>query len=262
MVLLLLFSLSLLLHELGHFVVARCLGVRLSRLCLFFDPGFHLFSTGSRFATEFRIGWLPLGGYVKYDIPDIEPQPKWSILAQSPLRRIAISLAGVAVNLIVAYTSLFIWEKEYLWTDEVPIAFVMERAAESTCYGLDGYREMLMNLYVPPALRDETHQEYEKKEDGYTHRFFPSRSTFRLTTISIPAFLGTVANFNLMLFLINTLPIPPLDGAQMLFSTYELILRRPINETLRIILCLAGSVLLLGALVFDILSDIFHFLLF
>lgn len=262
MVLLLLLSLAVLLHELGHFVVARCLGVRVSRFCLFFDPGFHLFSTGSHFATEFRIGWLPLGGYVKFAIPDVEPQPKWSILAQNPWRRIVISLAGVAANLIVAYTSLFIWEKEYLWTDEVPVTFVMERAAEATCYGVDGCRERLVHLYVPPKLRDETHRDYKKEEDGYTRRFFPSRSTFRLTTISIPAFLGTIADLNLMLFLINLLPIPPLDGAQILFSTYELIFRRPINETLRIILCLVGSVLLLGALVFDILSDIFHFLLF
>lgn len=260
MILLLLLSLAILLHELGHFVVARCLGVRVSRFCLFFDPGFCLFSTGNRFKTEFRIGWLPLGGYVKYDIPDGEPQPKWSIMAQSPWRRIVISLAGVSVNLFIAYTSLFIWEKKYLWTDEVPVTFVMERTAETTYYGLDGCRETLMQLYVPPKLRNAASYDIKKEEKEYTHRFFPSKSTFRLTTISVPAFLGTVANINLMLFFINILPIPPLDGAQVLFSTYELIFRRPINETLRIVLVLAGTLLLLGTMAFDMLSDILHFL--
>ena len=78
---------------------------------------------------------------------------------------------------------------------------------------------------------------------------------------TIPNFLRTILLLLGILFLFNLLPIPPLDGAQTLFSTYELIFRRPINETLRIVLGIAGTLLLLGMMAFDILSDVLHFLL-
>lgn len=265
MIFFLLLSLVLLLHEFGHFVVARCLGVRVSRFCLFFDPGFYLFSTGNRFKTEFRIGWLPLGGYVKFDIPDGEPQPRWSLLAQSPLRRIAISLAGVAVNLVVAYGCLFSWARFYVCAEEVPTSFVAKRKVVVTVKSLNNASHDIANTYTPdfikqqddapPSVRNTT-----KAEDDYHNRFFPSAAVMRETSVSAQHFLWRFARINLILFLFNLLPIPPLDGAQTLFSIYELIFRRPINETLRIVLGIAGTLLLLGMMAFDMLSDVFHFL--
>ena len=62
----LLVSLSILivLHELGHYTLARIFKVRVEKFYLFFDAGFSLFrkKIGD---TEYGIGWLPLGGYVK-----------------------------------------------------------------------------------------------------------------------------------------------------------------------------------------------------
>ena len=52
MVYLLLLALAIIFHELGHFVIAKCFGVRVKRFCLFYDAGFCLYSTGKRFATE------------------------------------------------------------------------------------------------------------------------------------------------------------------------------------------------------------------
>lgn len=266
MIFLLLLSLAILFHELGHFVVARCLGVRVSRFCLFFDPGFCLFCTGNRFKTEFRIGWLPLGGYVKYDIPDGEPQPKWSLMAQSPWRRIAISLAGVAVNLVVAYGCLFSWARFYVCAEDVPTSFVAKRTVAVTVKSLNNVRHDIADAYTPDFIKkqpDDTPPSARDKantEDDYHNRFFPSAAAMRETSVSAQHFLWRFARINLILFLFNLLPIPPLDGAQTLFSTYELIFRRPINETLRIVLVLGGTALLLGMMAFDILSDVFHFL--
>lgn len=267
MILLLLLSLTVLLHELGHFVVARCLGVRVSRFCLFFDPGFHLFSTGRRFKTEFRIGWLPLGGYVKFDIPDGELQPRWSLLAQSPLRRIAISLAGVAVNLIVAYGCLFSWARFYVCADDVPTTFVAQRTVTVTMKCLNDVRHDIAEFYTPDFTRKQqddappSARNKAKAEDEYHNRFFPSAAAMRETSVSAQHFLWRFARINLVLFLFNLLPIPPLDGAQTLFSTYELIFRRPINETLRIVLGIIGTLLLLGMMAFDMLSDVFHYVI-
>src|SRR5512147_1018115 len=62
----LLLSLSILviLHELGHFVFARIFKTKVEKFYLFFDPWFSLFKF-RKGDTEYGIGWLPLGGYVK-----------------------------------------------------------------------------------------------------------------------------------------------------------------------------------------------------
>ena len=62
----LILSLSILvvLHELGHFVPAKLFKTRVEKFYLFFDPWFSLFKT-KKGDTEYGIGWLPLGGYVK-----------------------------------------------------------------------------------------------------------------------------------------------------------------------------------------------------
>ena len=118
---------SIVLHELGHFVAAKYFGIRVTRFCVFFDWGFHLLSTGKRFATEYRLGWLPLGGYVKFDNGEGGEQPKWSFTAQQPWKRFVVYLAGVTVNLLVAYTCLFFCVRSVLPSKYFPSTFVMAR---------------------------------------------------------------------------------------------------------------------------------------
>ncbi|GAH43077.1 unnamed protein product, partial [marine sediment metagenome] len=62
----LLLSLSILviLHELGHFILARIFKTRVEKFFLFFDPWFSIFKF-KKGETEYGIGWLPLGGYIK-----------------------------------------------------------------------------------------------------------------------------------------------------------------------------------------------------
>jgi regulator of sigma E protease len=62
--LLLSLSILIILHELGHFLFARLFHTRVEKFYLFFDPWFSLFKI-KRGDTEYGIGWLPLGGYVK-----------------------------------------------------------------------------------------------------------------------------------------------------------------------------------------------------
>ena len=59
-------SLSLLVicHEFGHFIFAKIFKMRVEKFYLFFNPGFSLFKKKIG-ETEYGIGWLPLGGYVK-----------------------------------------------------------------------------------------------------------------------------------------------------------------------------------------------------
>ena len=107
----LLMSLSILvvLHELGHFIPAKLFKTRVEKFYLFFDPWFSIFKKkiGN---TEYGVGWLPLGGYVKIsgmidESMDKEqmkkPAEDWEFRAKPTWQRLIIMLGGVTVNLLL-----------------------------------------------------------------------------------------------------------------------------------------------------------------
>jgi regulator of sigma E protease len=107
----LILSLSILvvLHELGHYIPAKLFKTRVEKFYLFFDPWFSLFKkkVGD---TEWGIGWLPLGGYVKIagmvdesmDKEQLkEPAKPWEFRSKPAWQRLIIMIGGVTVNLIL-----------------------------------------------------------------------------------------------------------------------------------------------------------------
>jgi len=109
----LLLSLSLLvvLHELGHYLAARYFKTRVEKFYLFMNPGFSLFKKQIG-DTEWGIGWLPLGGYVKIsgmidESMDKEqmakPAEPWEFRSKPAWQRLIIMLGGIIVNLIVGF---------------------------------------------------------------------------------------------------------------------------------------------------------------
>lgn len=121
-------SILIVLHELGHFIPARIFKTRVEKFYLFFDPWFSLFKV-KKGDTEYGIGWLPLGGYVKIsgmidESMDTEqmklPPQEWEFRSKPAWQRLIIMLGGVTVNMILGfliYTMvLFAWGEEYLPT--------------------------------------------------------------------------------------------------------------------------------------------------
>ena len=131
----LLLSLSILvvLHELGHFIPAKLFGTRVEKFYLFFDVKYSLFKKKIG-DTVYGIGWLPLGGYVKisgmidesFDKEQMSkpPQP-WEFRSKPAWQRLIIMLGGVTVNLAVGFIIymmvLFIWGKETLPQENIPL---------------------------------------------------------------------------------------------------------------------------------------------
>ena len=127
----LIFSLSILvvLHELGHFIPARLFKTRVEKFYLFFDPWFSLVKKkiGN---TEYGIGWLPLGGYVKIsgmidesmDKEQMKKSPEpWEFRAKPAWQRLIIMLGGVTVNFLLGVflysIILYVWNDNYLKND-------------------------------------------------------------------------------------------------------------------------------------------------
>jgi regulator of sigma E protease len=137
----LLVSLSILivLHEMGHFVLARIFKVRVEKFYLFFDAGFSLFKKKLG-DTEYGIGWLPLGGYVKIsgmidESMDREqmkkpPQPH-EFRSKKAWQRLLIMLGGVLVNFLLAlliYILVFFkWGEEYVPVDSIQWGYEFEQ---------------------------------------------------------------------------------------------------------------------------------------
>lgn len=134
-------SILIIIHEIGHMIPARLFKTRVEKFYLFFNPWFSLFKF-KRGETEYGMGWLPLGGYVKIagmidESMDKEqmkkpPQPH-EFRAKPAWQRLIIMLGGVTANIILAALiyifMLFITGEQYLPTKNVKYGIVADSLA-------------------------------------------------------------------------------------------------------------------------------------
>lgn len=126
-------SILIVLHELGHFAPAKWFKARVEKFFLFFDaPPFNSLFSRKIGETEYGIGWLPLGGYVKIsgmvdESMDREqmqgpPQP-WEFRSKKAWQRLIIMIGGVTVNFLLGFflfaIVLTVWGREYIPTSEL-----------------------------------------------------------------------------------------------------------------------------------------------
>jgi regulator of sigma E protease len=103
------FAALIILHEFGHFLAAKAVGMRVERFSLFFGPLLVSFRRGE---TEYGIGPIPLGGYVRItgmnpneEIPEeVKPRAYYN---QPVWKRVVVILAGPFVNLLIAFAIVF-----------------------------------------------------------------------------------------------------------------------------------------------------------
>ena len=131
-------SILVIIHEFGHFIAAKIFKTRVEKFYLFFNPWFSIFKM-QRGETEYGIGWLPLGGYVKIsgmidesmDKEQMKKPPEdYEFRSKPSWQRLIIMLGGVTMNILLAIViyigMLFFWGEEYLPTENVKYGIVVD----------------------------------------------------------------------------------------------------------------------------------------
>ncbi len=204
--LILCFAILIVLHEGGHFFFSKLFKVRVEKFFMFFDWKFHLFSTKDKWftrlfpkmadnETEYGIGWIPLGGYVKIagmidESLDTEqmkqPVRPDEFRAKPVYQRFLIMVGGVLVNFLLALfiyaMILFVWGSNTLPMRNISDGFSYNEMAEQLGFvdgdipvkvdgealeGWDGtvYRA-ISEAKVVTVLRDGKEVEITMPEEG------------------------------------------------------------------------------------------------
>ena len=185
-------SLSLLvaIHEFGHFIVARLFKIRVEKFYIFFDPWFSLFKW-KRGDTEYGVGWLPLGGYVKIagmidESMDLEqmkaPVQPWEFRAKPAWQRFLVMIAGVVMNVLLAmmiYSGIrYVWGESYMANEDVKWGYEFNEAAERMGFrdgdkviSIDGEQIDDVNEIRSMLLLTEGDRSVVVERDGVEHSF-------------------------------------------------------------------------------------------
>ena len=165
-------SILIVIHEFGHYLPAKWFNVRVSKFYLFFDYKFSLLKKKIG-ETEWGIGWIPLGGYVKIegmvdesmDTEHLKDEPEdWEFRAKPAWQRLIILTGGVIMNFLAAYfIYVFLlvgYGKDYLpneslvhgiWTNEMGHKMGLENGDKIISVGdykPDSYNETAMEILL------------------------------------------------------------------------------------------------------------------
>ena len=139
--LLLCLTILVVIHEFGHFLPARWFKTRVEKFYLFFNPWFSLFKKKIG-ETEWGLGWLPLGGYVKisgmvdesFDMNQLnaDPQP-WEFRSKPAWQRLIIMIGGVTVNFVFGFFlfSMLLWKngEDFILTKDLSYGISVDSTA-------------------------------------------------------------------------------------------------------------------------------------
>ncbi|MFV0483020.1 MAG: RIP metalloprotease RseP [Bacteroidales bacterium] len=158
-------SILVVIHEFGHFMFAKLFKCRVEKFYLFFDPWFSLFKKKIG-ETEYGVGWLPLGGYVKIsgmidesmDKEQMKEEPKaWEFRSKPAYQRLLIMIGGVLMNIIgacIIYVGIsYCYGETFLLNENAKYGIVASEPAKSAGF-MNGDKVVSIDGKAPYKFSD------------------------------------------------------------------------------------------------------------
>lgn len=222
----------IIIHEGGHFLVAKLCKVKVNEFAIGFGP-ILLQKQGKE--TKYVLRLIPLGGFVNMEGEEERSEKEGSFSKASIPKRIAIVLAGGLVNIIFGLLAYFIIIASY--TD-------IANAIEALKFFGISMIDSLKMLFNGTAFREE-------QLTGIV-----GISEMVVETKGIINYIYLIAVISVSLGVTNLLPIPPLDGGKVVLLLLEAIRKKPLKENIEIQIQMAGFALMIALTIFVTYKDI------
>jgi membrane-associated protease RseP (regulator of RpoE activity) len=247
-------------HELGHYVAARAMGVAVDSFSIGFGK---VLLKKKLWGTEWRLSLIPLGGYIKprgeqdYNNAEEDPQSFWAV---SAWRRAFIAVMGPVFNLLLPWPLYFMLLVGQPYPDVVvPDGAIAGRigVVEAAVYSDRVARKMYSSIWEAMTMPREKPMTIKDVGGPVAVYEFTEQARKRSVETGDWGFLiDWIAFFSINLGVINLLPIPVLDGGHIGISVVEGIRRKKLAVKTRSILNIIGAVLVFGIFALAISSDI------
>lgn len=220
-----------LIHESGHFFVAKLCKVKVNEFAIGFGP--TIWSRQGK-NTKYALRLIPLGGFVSMEGEDRRSTKEGSFSEASILKRIAIVLAGGIVNIIFAILIFWCLSAYYVGFQNAfyNVGFFIKNMYEGIVQIFTG-KVTIDQMMGPVGISNVVSQ-----------------------TSGVADFIYILSVISLSLGVTNLLPFPPLDGGKVVLLIIEGIRRKPFSEKFEVVLQSAGFLILITLSIFVTYNDI------
>ena len=220
-----------LIHESGHFFIARLCKVRVNEFAIGFGP--TIWSKQGKI-TKYALRLVPLGGFVSMEGEEEPSSKEGSFSEASVLKRIAIVSAGGLVNIIFAIIVFWI----------LSISFVgIEKSFYSVGLFIKSMFDSIIQLFTGKVSLDQMMGPV-------------GISSVVSKTSGLVDFVYILAVISMSLGVTNLLPFPPLDGGKIVFLIIEGIRKKPLTQKLELAIQSVGFFILITLSIFVAYNDI------
>ncbi len=228
---LILLGILVIVHEGGHFVIAKLCKIRVNEFSIGFGKILYSKQKGE---TKYCLRLIPLGGFVNMEGEEEPSDEEGSFSNASTLKKIAIVSAGAIVNILFGILVYFLL---------ITFHYGIEIAIKSIFNYIGALGESIKILVTGGTTIDDL--------SGPV-----GIASIVSQTSNITDFVYLLSVISLSLGITNLIPIPPLDGGKILIYIIEFIKRKPIKKETSLKIQMAGFMFIIGLSVFVMFNDV------